>query len=659
MTTTNSRVPFKVKGPGPYLAIVRNHLDSSQMGGLEVSILKGYVGDAARFEQEAIPVRYLSPFYGVTSVEFQGQNPVDYNDVQKAYGMWFVPPDIGTQVLVIFVNGDPNSGFWIGCVQDRLQNQSVPGIAASEIPSTDLSSEQITKYGSGTTYLPVGEFLKDKKYNPPRQYPRRPIHPFADRLASQGLLKDRTRGVTSSSARREVPSAVFGISTPGPIDKTDTGKEANIEYGGKKRTIKVSRLGGSTFVMDDGDEYGNNELVRIRTRTGHQVLLHDTAGLIYIANGDGTAWIELTKNGKIDIFAQDSVSIHSEQDFNLRAGRNFNIEAGNNVNIKGFKKVNVDSETIGLFSSTALNLTSLKGLSVSTQERIDFSTTDLYFTAGTNLNLLSGGSVNITGSSEVGIASGGAIKLSAPKIKNNEKNDQAKSAKQSKPALASPLRLFAVPFNQSSVGWEGNSYFAAGTLSSIMQRVPIHEPWTQHENLSTTGFSPEYTDNESTVAGANQPTSNPSLTDTDPTATDSIVFTSGTGDATHFAKLTDDMQKAVRAAAVEYKQKTGRPIIISSSFRSIEEQRALYQRWKAAGGDPVTNPKAAGIFIPVNPDAPGGNPSHFRGIAVDTPNASEMEKLGILEAHNLFRPVPIKDPVHINLKGQRNTDVKE
>ncbi|MFM6199336.1 MAG: hypothetical protein ACKPE1_09375, partial [Dolichospermum sp.] len=66
-----------------------------------------------------------------------------------------------------------------------------------------------------------------------------------------------------------------------------------------------------SFVMDDGDKDGQNELVRIRTRTGHQILLHNSADLIYIANAKGTAWVELTSNGKIDIFAQDSVSIHT------------------------------------------------------------------------------------------------------------------------------------------------------------------------------------------------------------------------------------------------------------------------------------------------------------------------------------------------------------
>ena len=45
--------------------------------------------------------------------------------------MWFVPPDVGTKVLVIFAEGNPNMCYWIGCVNDTYQNFAVPGNAAT------------------------------------------------------------------------------------------------------------------------------------------------------------------------------------------------------------------------------------------------------------------------------------------------------------------------------------------------------------------------------------------------------------------------------------------------------------------------------------------------------------------------------------------------
>ena len=71
----------------------------------------------------------------------------------------------------------------------------------------------------------------------------------------------------------------------------------------------------------------HNELFRIRTRTGHQILLHNSEDLVYIANANGTAWIEMTANGKIDFFAEDSVSVHSKGDFNFKTDRDFNFQA--------------------------------------------------------------------------------------------------------------------------------------------------------------------------------------------------------------------------------------------------------------------------------------------------------------------------------------------
>jgi len=111
-----------IKNSGPYEALIVNNLDPKYMGSLEVEILK-YTGAGNSPERsgEILTVRYLSPFYGVTSS--RGINLDDgYANTQKSYGFWAVPPDIGTRVLVIFAEGNPNFGYWIGCVQDDYMN---------------------------------------------------------------------------------------------------------------------------------------------------------------------------------------------------------------------------------------------------------------------------------------------------------------------------------------------------------------------------------------------------------------------------------------------------------------------------------------------------------------------------------------------------------
>ena len=115
--------------PGPFIAKVVSHLDPSYMGILEVELLRdtGNTSAAGQLHQ----VKMLSPFYGVTSVDYVGDSD-DYNNTQKSYGMWFVPPDVGTLVMVIFIDGDPKRGYWIGCVMDDAMNFMLPGMAATE-----------------------------------------------------------------------------------------------------------------------------------------------------------------------------------------------------------------------------------------------------------------------------------------------------------------------------------------------------------------------------------------------------------------------------------------------------------------------------------------------------------------------------------------------
>ena len=485
--------------PGPFLAEVTNHLDKTYMGCLEVALFEG-MPSVTKFQGETYVVRYLSPFAGGTSIRNEGNNSSDFNDVQKSYGMWMVPPDIGTTVMVIFIDGDPNQGFWMGCVSDTFQNHMIPGIAASR--QVQMTDEQRRKYG--TDYLPVAEFHKKSKdlQNPNPERFARPIHPFADRLMQQGLLLDTTRGVTSSSARREVPSGVFGISTPGPLDTSPGAKRGSIGYEDTTRA-PVSRLGGSTFVMDDGDVNGQNELVRLRTRTGHQILMHNSQDLIYIANSAGTSWIEMTSNGKIDIYAHDSVSIHSEHDFNFLADRDINIEAGRNIHVKagknmetnitGYNYLTVDGdqkiairgthdETIGdtvkITVGNSYNLGSAKDIKVSAEGAISLS---------------SEGNVNIGTAAQLNLGANGNIVGSGANIHWN--GPSASPPSQADAAEVPPdLPLFSLPQRLVSAGWANSVFYNTSTIKTIMQRAPTHEPWPQHENINPAKFLPAATD---------------------------------------------------------------------------------------------------------------------------------------------------------------------
>ena len=403
-----------------------------------------------------------------------------------------VPPDIGTTVMVIFIDGDINQGYWFGCVPDMYQNQMTPGISASQYAALGPGDEAYY----GTKLLPVAEYHKSSRglEVPKPDTFTKPIHPFADRLLEQGLLLDTIRGVTSSSARREVPSSVFGISTPGPLDTKVNAPRKTIGFkeSGQVR-LPVSRLGGTTFVMDDGDKDGQNELVRIRTRTGHQILLHNSSDLIYIGNAKGTAWIELTSAGKIDVFAQDSISVHTENDFNLRADRDFNIEAGRNINIKagGGLEMNCEDRFYLICDGNGkIQISGDTDWGSGSDIRVQSGGNSTYL-AGSNMNSYANGDWKAGAQGTTNIVSSKHLET-AGRIEMNGEQASAPSTDAAK--IPEKLVTFTLPYRSSSAGWANGNFYRSSSISSIMQRVPTHEPWDQHENINPAQFSSANTD---------------------------------------------------------------------------------------------------------------------------------------------------------------------
>ena len=508
---------------GIYVARVISHLDPSFMGSIEVNLLKDQANTAGDDSQTFI-VKYASPFFGYTPFEFMGKNDgakstIDgFSDTQKSYGMWFVPPDVGVNVLVLFVNGDPASGYWFACVPGVNINHMVPAIAGSTVNSLDAEDKK--RYGNTALPLPVAEVNKringETQTIDPENYPR-VVHPIADRFLEQGLLEDDVRGFNTSSPRREAPSMVFGISTPGPLDRRVGAKKQKIGKADSQATVPVSRLGGTQFVMDDGnDRYHRatsaaegpvkyidlldpanqkkgdtgaatipaSEYFRVRTRTGHQILMHNSEDLIYIANARGTAWIELTSNGKIDIFAEDSISVHTQQDLNIRAARDINLEAGRNINMRtetGKWHVEIATDMEFLINADA-KLTVGANLDILVGAKTKISTKN-------DLDIASSAETKISSTADISIGSSAEVKINGTKINLNGPNNAETAVAAD---FVKPYDLRDNPATSSAAGWDKK--YQAGIVKSFMKRIPMHEPWVLHEHRSPNLLTPDKTD---------------------------------------------------------------------------------------------------------------------------------------------------------------------
>ena len=295
----------------PTLAIVKNNIDSTRGGRIQV-YLADFGSPDSDDSSSWVTVSYMSPFFGATQPS--GSNKSDdygtYTQNPSSYGMWYSPPDIGSTVVCIFINGDPSYGYYIGSVLQPELLQMIPAIGSSE--NIVANAGEAAGLG-GATKLPVTNInTNNPSISDDTSYldAAKPIHSYSSSIyTQQGLIRDPIRGPISTSALRESPSRVgWGVSSPGrPIYQGGFTDENVLTDGVSKKDGEslsvVSRRGGHSIVMDDGDVTGKDQLIRLRTALGHQILMSDDGQTLFIIHSNGQSFIELGKEGTIDMLS--------------------------------------------------------------------------------------------------------------------------------------------------------------------------------------------------------------------------------------------------------------------------------------------------------------------------------------------------------------------
>jgi hypothetical protein len=446
--------------PYPYIGVVKNNLDPTRSGRLQVWISD--LGGDPDSETTWRTVGYASPFMGYTP---QRQNDTDrpsennniFDGVPHTYGMWMVPPDIGVEVLVIFVAGDPNRGYWMACVNSNLSHHMLPGLAGSRNIEESGATQYQKNINNKGLLIPTTEY---NEYNPtlsPSTFANnpKPVHtPQFDILKTQGLDRDNVRGSVSSSSQRETPSHVFGISTPGrpsnnpgSIDPArDPNYKSKAAAGQSEDYYQVkSRKGGHTFVMDDGDVLGNDQLLRLRTPNGHQIMMHDTAETLYISHANGNSWIELTKAGTINVYGKNGIALRSEGTVNIHSDTNIIMNAVNNITLRAGNRINMESISNNILASR---------LSIEAINKMEFKTGA--FNVAAELN------VSLGADQKIILKSGSGI---------SQDSDPATPVKGVDSVRLN--RLFDTSFNSTAGGW-ANTPSATETAVTVL---PSHEPY--------------------------------------------------------------------------------------------------------------------------------------------------------------------------------------
>jgi hypothetical protein len=458
---------FKAKGPlksskpsagggstleYPVIGIVKDNIDPTRSGKLRVQ-LEGATNGQSDNSEGWTTVQYLSTFFGMVKPTAGSTGNGDYVSNPSAYGQWQSPPDIGTKVLCIFAEGDPSRGYYIGCVLEPEALQMIPAIGTSDIV---VPNEGEAQGLAGATRLPVTSInTNNKSQSDSNDYldAPKPIHSYtASIMSQQGIIRDPIRGPISSSASREAVSRVgWGVATPGrPIMEggyTDENLPKNLNSKNQEQLKVIARRGGHSIVMDDGDIIGRDQLIRIRTALGHQIMMSDDGQTLMILHSNGQSYVELGKEGTVDIFSTNSFNVRTHGDINFHADQHINFHANENMNIQA-KNIHINSEEdFKLRSGKKLQLYSVE----------DFTVKSL-------------GAAAIKSDGQASINSSGVTYINGSKINLNT----------GKSSVNPPKVPTITLISQTDTLYDEQKGFLAapGKLLTVTTRTPAHYPWS-------------------------------------------------------------------------------------------------------------------------------------------------------------------------------------
>ena len=449
-----TNIPGVSVTPNTLVGIVKDNLSPNRDGRVRVWVpdFGGDQNDPNNWKK----VSYASPYFGSTYQPNKDQNN-HFTSTNHTYGMWMPPPDIGTWLLCTFINGNPNRGYWFACINPNASGHMVPAIGASSDVDTTFVSDNIKSSvvsdPNRPQYLPVAEFNDNigSKINGTMNANKKPIHEIqANILFLQGLDGDKSRGAISSSSQRESPSNVFGISTPGrPLTKDPADDP---DYASKVASGKIpsdqyhipTRKGGHTFVMDDGDVKGVDQLIRLRTADGHQILMNDDQSFIYISHKNGTNWIELDDTG---------IKIYTKGDFSVRSEGTINLHADKDINMQALGSITMDSSDTTTITSSTINIGGAED-------------TTIYG----GKNNIGGGQIIVSSDGKLSVASGGAMKIDGATI---DINGGSGGSSISNPVASKGKHADTTYDSQVTRLWSS----VPNSVDSVVTVLPSHEPW--------------------------------------------------------------------------------------------------------------------------------------------------------------------------------------
>lgn len=278
---------------------------------------------------------YVAPFGGsINNKDYsRGVGDGAENTVGAvSYGFWGIA-ELGAHVLVGCIDGDPRRRFWAGAVHEHQETHTLFN----------------GRYDwSGKDGTPDGPLSSAKK-------PIQPLYDnwtkaFFDRESREWKSRGADYQVTANpNDGNGAPSKLRGEDY---LDETYEGLSKNekdkwvrdvlgghgYDWSGYKGAgaFKASRVFGMSspgFHAISMDDRPFNLRTKIRSASGHMILMDDTNERIYVMTNKGNNWVEMDSNGNIDVFSDRRVSINASKDINLTSGGTIRMHAQQGIHM--------------------------------------------------------------------------------------------------------------------------------------------------------------------------------------------------------------------------------------------------------------------------------------------------------------------------------------
>lgn len=299
----------------------------------------------------AIPwAAYISPYGGsINNSSFSRGPEGSTTSGPVHYGMWAIP-ELGAHVLVGCIDGDPRRRYYIGCMNEHQETHTM------------LTGRW--NWSGGNVDGPLSSTGQ-------------PIQPLYDNLqlaydgkSDSAEFKTRAADYQATAIRDDVgqPPIRSKLSYLDQVYKTISENEEdawvkdklgshgydwtgfrNIGAMYSSRVYGLSTPGFHALSMDDR---AFNSRIKLRSSSGHLLLMDDTNERIYVATNRGDSWIEMDSNGNIDVFSNRRISMRAKNDINFTTDETFRVKAkkgihmysGNNTGQDNLESVPADGE---------------------------------------------------------------------------------------------------------------------------------------------------------------------------------------------------------------------------------------------------------------------------------------------------------------------------